>query len=511
MSKRLPRLAKRKGLSEMVGALFILILLAVAFSFSLVMFNSFSGYQNAVNTRAQYNAQLPREQLSYSRVVFGASTSYNPSNSVTGNFGSNSPGSIYPVTNMNFTSDSSGWVFTRKYTLGTPLGLSGNFDPVSSVGSDSGPGAIYVDQTNNQGPSTRVQGIGNWTTQFTLTAGEVAALSVGTSSAAFSFGDIVTINSNPIHGFPNVAVYLQDAVSLKTATVSAPTTPSATAWNMNHCFNGGACGFASLAAQQSFFSGGSGTYNLILETQTGVVGQSGAPSEQKVYFDDVGIQLTLATYFQATLCPVFSITQNPLSIQDLTMSVTSSYTQPVTQTVYLWDYAQGTLTQVDLATIGNTATTRFIDLGGLVGGASEIQRFIQTSSASLTIAGCPNSPISTTAGSVVMKIYAVGTASFTGSLSADVLTAYYTDTSQFSMQLTNSGTETIHLVSLWVTGSAGATQFASTLGSPYNFSEWVAPGATVSVTVPYSWTSGQYSLELVSARGNIFSDSVTAA
>ncbi|MDG6990497.1 MAG: hypothetical protein JRM99_03640 [Nitrososphaerota archaeon] len=497
------RSRKRRGVSEMVGALFILILLVVAFSFALVMFNSFTGYQNAVNTRAQFNAALPRENLDYTKVLFGASEGYNPNTGFLGSFASAAPANVYPITNMNFTSTSAGWVFTREFVSGVTYGMSGNFDPVTFVGSESGPGAIYTDFTLNTGAASSDEAIGNWTSQFTLTPAELLDMQTGASTMKFSLGGSIPTELQYTSNTVNLS--LQNATSHAEVLIGSPAL-STVAWaNFYYTFPGG------ITAQHSFFTtNNGGTYNLVIYSDIVLKGQSGKQSEVKNYFDDVGIVMSLTNFYSATLCPTFTISQSPLSVQDLTVSFTTEYTQPVTQTAYLYDFAQGAMAQVDIASVGNAATTRFVDLGGLVGGASEVQRFIQTSTATVTIPGCPNSPISTVPGSVIMEVYSVGTASFTGTLSADILTAYYTDTSQFSMQLTNSGTETIHLVSLWVTGSSGATQYASTLGSPYYFSEWVAPGATVSVTVPYQWSSGQYSIELVSARGNIFSDSVTA-
>ncbi|MDE1858853.1 MAG: hypothetical protein KGI26_07295 [Thaumarchaeota archaeon] len=508
MSKRLPRFHRRKGLSEMVGALFILILLAVAFGFALVMFNSFTGYQDAVNTRAQFNAQLPREDLSYNKVVFGASSAYNPNSGFLGTFASTSPASFYPVSNMNFSSDSSGWVFTRLYLQTGVYGMSGNFDPITSEGSASGPGSIFTDFTFNQGSSTTVEAIGNWTNEFTLSAGEVSALSSGTSTISFRIGDNLPQNYNiqGRSGSPVVTVYLQDANTKTTITIGTPTPAATGVWSI-FSFT------PAIATQHTFFTGSSGVYNLILETDITVKGQSSSAAEQRVYFDDTGVKLLLTNFYSATLCPTFTVSQNPLSVQDLTVDVSTSYTQPVTQTIYLWDYAQSALTQVDVSSVGSSTTSRFVDLGGLVGGASEIQRFIQTSGAAASVSppGCPNDPITAPQGMVVMKIYAVATASFTGTHSADVLTAFYTSTSQFSVQLSNSGTLAIHIVGFWITGSSGATQYASTLPSPKNFSVWVAPGTTLSFTVVYSWSPGQYTLELISARGNIFSDSVTAS
>jgi hypothetical protein len=506
------KFARRRGLSEMIGALFIIVLLAVAFGFSLVMFDSFTAYQSAVDTRAQYNAQLPREEMGFSRVVFGASQEYNPNPGFLGSFGSSAPADFYPITNMNFTSNADGWVFTRVYLQPGVYGMSGNFDPITGTGSPSGPGSIFTDFTYNPGAHNTVEAIGNWTAQFTLSSGEVASLSAGLGVIKFSLGQFLAINNQGSSSSPpTISVYLQDANTGKTVTVVSPT-PASTVWSQTYGIPFPVGTFAnSLAAQESFFTGSSGTYNFILEADESLKGQSSALSEVRVIFDDSGVELALSNYYSSTSCPTFKIAQDPLSVQDLTLSVTSSYTTTVTQTIYMWDFAQGTFTQVDVASVGSTATTRFIDLGGLTGGASEVQRFLQTATASVSPPGCPNDPISTSPGYAIMKIYSVGAARFTGTLSAAVLTAYYTDTSQLSMELANTGTATIHLVGFWIIGASGPTQYASTLPAPRNFSEWLAPGQTLSVTVDYAWTPGVYTLELVSSLGNIFTFSATAA
>lgn len=515
----------------MVGALFILILLVVAFSFSLVMFNSFTGYQNAVDTRAQYNSLLPREQLSYNRVIFGASTAYSPTNTFAPNMNSAPGAEFFPVSNMNFTSSSAGWVFTRSYAVGSSadIGMSGNFDPVTSVGSSSGPGEIYTDLINNQGASTTITATGTWTTQFTLTSAQISSLEAtcafttppvsSCSTMEFSLGYILWVNIKGISGYPQISFIIQDANNPSNEVTIASPSPSSNAWTSSRYY------FSSYTAQKNFFTGSSGTYNLIVQTVMSVGGQNGQLSEQKVYFDDTGVELSLVNFYYSPAppppegCALFAISQNPLSVQDLTISVTTTYTTPVTQTIYFWDYAQSSFTQVNLASIGTTTVTTFVDLGGLLGGASEVQSFIQASSNQVvTPSGCGSiSTYPTTASpnlySIIMKVYSVETtpgASYTWTMSASVLTAFYSNSAQFSVELTNSGTSAMHLVSLWIIGSTGPVHYASTLAAPYYFSEWVAPGQTVSFTVAYSWTAGQYTLELVTSLGNIFTDSVTA-
>ena len=491
----------------MIGALFILVLLAVAFGFSLVMFDSFTGYQNAVDTRALYNSQVPREDLSYSSVIFGASSSHNPTGyTFPTTISSTEPARFYPITNMNFTASSSGWVFTRRYIAGS-FGMTGNFDPVTSIGSQSGPGEIYVDFINNGGGGTTLNAIGNWTTLFTLTPSEVTDLSAGTSTAAFWLGDILWVDSGTGSSSATVSFYLVDATTGATATIASFTATNLV-WSLNHY------AFSSLAAQHTFFSATSSTdtFELVISTNILLKTPQSGVGEIKVYFDDTGVALTLTNYYSATVCPTFSVSpENPLSIQDLTVSVQSSYTQPVTQIIYLYDFTQSSLTQVDTATVSTSTATRYVDLGGLVGGASQVQAFVQTQTATVTVAGCGN--ISTTPGEVIMKIYSIestpGTR-YSGTLSADVLTDYYTDTSHLSMRLLNSGTTTIHLVSLWITGTSGATHFASTLSGPSFFEEWIGPGQTVSISLAYDWSPGEYTIEVVTALGNVFSVSEIA-
>ena len=73
------RVARRKGLSEMIGALFIIALLVVAFSFTLTMFTAFKGYQSSVNQRAQYTSDKPTEQHAKTSQLYVRQSNYTQS------------------------------------------------------------------------------------------------------------------------------------------------------------------------------------------------------------------------------------------------------------------------------------------------------------------------------------------------------------------------------------------------------------------------------------------------
>ncbi|MDG6991295.1 MAG: hypothetical protein JRM99_07760 [Nitrososphaerota archaeon] len=498
MYKKWHRARKRKGLSEMIGALFILVLLVVSFSFALLMFDSFTGYQNAVNTRAQYNSQLAREQIGFTSTIFGASAAYNFQGS--GTLTSAAGGNLYPVANMNFTSGATGWVFTRNYP--SPGGLMvGEFDPVKFVGSKSGPGDVFVDYQAPGG--IKVSAVGNWTYQFTLSSAEISALSSGTSTLKLSLGENL-VNPGSSSATTTVSYILQDAEHPKSKVITFPVTLPASGWSLQTYT-------PALATQQAFFSSSSGVYNLIIRTFISIGSASSTPSEETLYFDDAGAVLSLTGFSSAAICPYFAVAPLAANLtQDVSLSLTSSYTQGVTQTVYLYSFESGVFVPVGSASVGSSAFTNLIDVSGLAGGISDPQRFIQTTSATVTPPGC--SSIATSDGYVIAKVYSVASAaSFSGSLSSGVLTDFYTDTGHVSFTVTNTGSSAVHLVSFWITGSTGPTQFASTLSGGSFFGEWVAPGQTVSATLAYAWSPGDYTIELVSSLGGVFTEAVTAS
>ena len=386
-------------------------------------------------------------------------------------------------------------------------GMSGLFDASTNEGSSSGPGSIYTDFTFNQGIADTEEGIGNWTAQFTLTPSEVSALQSGSSTMEFTVGDNLpaAYNSSAAGGSPTVTAYLQDASSGNAITLGFnPTPPSSGAWTVSYyTLSGG-------TLHTFFTSYSGGTYNLILETAITLNGQSNSAAEQRVYFDDTGIELSLTSSYSGAVCPRFALSQSPSSVRDLTASFTTSYTATVTQTVYFWNFAEGALSQVSVATVGTTATTLSVDLGQLFGQGA-VEQFIQTLSGTHNISpsGCSGS-ISTSRGTVLMEVYAAAPSSFTGTLSSATVTDFYTDTGHVSLIISNPGTTPLHLVSLWITGPAGATQFASTLTGSSHFEAWIAPGGAVGVTISYGWSPGQYTVELVSDRGSIFTTTAAA-
>jgi hypothetical protein len=533
------RMSKRRGLSELVGALFILLLLTVAFGFSLIMFNSFRSYQQAVDTKAQFNGQQQSQQLTYQKTVFGATAPNSPTNStlpisVTGT----APSKFFPLTNENFTSNSAGWVFTRRYVLSglsdTATGISGNFDPVTSVGSPSGPGEAYSLFTQSPPNGQPITGVMNWTASFSIDSNEYTSLQNAGSQACFSWGSDVTDSSstgnNPAP-FPNVNPTIDYMVINPTLTgassyviiqqrVIATASGTDPGWiQHNHlCLTN--------LQQTQVFSNNALTYNLVIYSVATLknCGTATCPAIWKVYFDDVGVQLSLYNFYSSATCPVINVSQAPLSVTDLTFSITSSYTTGVTQYIYAYDFAQGSLVLLDQSTSGTAGVTRNIDLGGLVGGASAVQRFLESNrNAVISPQGCINNqpgpvPIHTdptsskpSLYSIILKIYAVtvaGGSAYTGTISGAVATDFYKDTSHFSVTLVNPGTSTIHLVSLWIIGASGATHFASTLQGNSYFEQWVGPGQSLSLTVSYTWTPGQYTIESVSDKGAIFTESV---
>lgn len=531
MYKRSPRFARRKGLSEMVGAMFILLLLVVAFGFSLVMFTSFTGYQNAVITRASFNNQAQSQQLTYNKAIFGA-TATNPANN-SGSFlnvgvPGAAPANFYPLANMNFTTSASGWTFTRRYIQTGVTGISGNYDPVTSTGSPSGPGSVYSLFTTNPPNGSPETAVMNWTAPFTIDSATYNSLQNSGSTACFSWGSDITdafsVGNNP-SPFPNTSPTID--FMIVNPSLAGPssyviiqqrvTSSTDTNWSVSR----GLC--LTYAQQTQIFTNNQMTYNLVIYSVATLKNSGTGPPSWKAYFDDVGIQLSLYDFYSSTVCPVIAVSQAPLEIQDMTFAITSSYTSSVTQYIYAWDFAQGSLVQLDVTTTGTSSVTRYIDLAGLEGGASQTQSFIQSSTnAVVSPPGCPNDPIYTVPTtsdpnqySIILKIYAVGTGAYTGTITGDVNTDYYTNSTQFSLQLTNDATAPLHLVSLWVIGPSGATQYASTYpstGTPdLHFDEWVPPGQTVSITVPYNWTPGEYTIELVSDKGVVFTESISAS
>lgn len=492
---------RRKGLSEMIGALFILALLALAAGYGVVIFNSFQSYQAAVDQRAAFNAQQASEKPLLDRVLFGGSEGYSPTSpSLPATITPTSGADVYPVANMNFTSSDAGWAFNVAYVSGSS-GATGGF-ATKSLGSPSGPGEVFANLTD-AGILTTTHAVMNWTTSFTLDQNEYSSLSSSLSTVTLSWGRRIVAFAATLGGAgtATVRVVLENGGTHAQAVLAtiAPTfgTPDAS-WVQSN-------GVAMTSAQKSAVFTSAGTYYLTVTANVSLTNYFGT-STFSVYYDDTGAVLFLATYSEADVCPVFSVSQSPPSITGMVFSYTSVYSSPVTQTIFAWDFALSALVQLDQATVGATSVTRTANVTALGYTPSSL---VQTVSSVVSVPGCGS--LSTSPGEVVTRVASAGSSSYTGTLGPASLTVFYQDTSKVTLVLGNGGGSLVHYVSLWISGPTGVAHFDATFTGASKFDVWVAPSAALSVAVQYVWGPGTYTFTLVTSKGNIVSATATVA
>ncbi|MDG7013050.1 MAG: hypothetical protein JRN46_02330 [Nitrososphaerota archaeon] len=494
------RARRRGGVSEMIGALFVLALLVVASGYGMVIFDSFQSYQAAVDQRAAFNAQQAAERPGIGKVLFGGSQQYAPvTPALPYTMSPTSGADVYPIGNMNFTTSDAGWAFNVAYVSGA-TGGSGGF-ATKAMGSPSGPGEVFANLTGT-GFFATTHVVMNWTTSFSLDQNEYSALTNALSTLELSWGRRVVVFGSTFGGTgtSTIEVVVENGNTHAQAVLAtlAPTygTPDAS-WVQTN-------GVSMTSAQKSAVFTGAGTYYLIVTANVSLTNDFGT-STFSVYYDDLGLVLFLATYSEANVCAVFSVSQSVPSITGIVFDFTSVYTEVVSQTIYAWDFALSSLVQLDQATIGGTSTTRGANVTALGYAPSGL---VQTGSAVISVPGCGD--VSTAPGEVVARVASSAFTTYTGTLGPASMTVFYSDTSKVTLILQDEGPSLVHFVSLWVSGPSGTKHFASTIAGADRFDAWVAPSGSVSVAVLYAWTPGSYTFTLVTSMGNLVSVSATA-
>lgn len=445
-----------------------------------------------------------------------------------------------------------------------PGGAVGGYDPISNVvGSESGPGSVYLNfQPTYNGTAItggqQMTAVMNFTSVFTLDAGQVGALATGTADDAVNFGfslDQVTAPPQPlilIYAYLvqlNPANGVNDIIQIPNQTPVVPT-------QVNNFNSSGwiTCGPTDSSCTEPYFNPAAlataqhalvpwvwkaGQYELVISVDASLPGATppsgNYPSSLLMHFDDIGLALqdTPASYFVDNSVPnagcvpasascllqiPFSTVPSQLQSIQLTTSVSLSpaATQNVTAYVFLGDVSRGTATpvwvevgQLELSssatvsvTIPAASASNFIDSTGRICGAP--------------VAG------------ICLRVYAISDGnkafsynfgSLTISASAVLQTFQY---NSVTLTLFNNSTIPIAFTNVYINGPDGVSSYGLTpnLVPPYYCAGaalvtpgsitpcYVDAGQTVVLQLPFVWKTDQaYVATVVTNKGLSFSES----
>jgi archaellum component FlaF (FlaF/FlaG flagellin family) len=461
--------ASRRGQATAIGAVFFFMIVVLTLNFLYETIQIQSQMRDIDTQKAQ-------EQLTISGVLFGASSTYTtPTYTVTTGTGTPPTGVTsattsavtFPISNMNFTESSSGWSFATSYN-NTNMGAIGAFD--GTDGAASGVGSIFADFSIS-GTGTYEANM-TWSTRFYWDSNTVGA----PSSIKLSYTRKTTQTSSRTKDAslriklvaPNGTYYLirpPGAPAGLTEDLSG-STPD-TSWVINY----------NIDVPVGWMKGryATGFYTVRVETWAQIQPGGSVRSEFKEYFDDIGLRVT----WEGQVCDWYasftlSETELPGTVSRLDVSYTGHYDTEVRQGLYIYSFPRSSWVLLATTTVSTSSVTvskalTTVDVQDYISSAREIR----------------------------IRIYAVKTTGFTCTADSIQLIDYYSSNTNVSVTLTNNGSTTVTVVSLWINGPTGHN--VVTQGLPL----YIGPGETKSVNFTHTWTAGQYTLKAVTSRGTI--------
>jgi len=376
-------------------------------------------------------------------------------------------------------------------------GANGGYDPSTPIGSESGPGSLYLffEPTIGGLPINQSQQLGsimNFTTSFTLDTQTASSI----AGASFSYGysvDNFVCNGDQNECSVTTSTYLIQESTGKEYTLASfnPTqvgqkNPSSVPTGWIFISN----------VQMPSITWSAGKYDIIVSTRVMLQGSNPGsenyPALLYMHFDDVGIALKLvsSSYYVDSWAQsqafVIQTNTNPLNITGIRIDVVlGTNSGPVYVYAYLNDFSRGTLLNPAWTLMNSTVFSQTAD----------IQINVPSSQTRLYVDA---------QGNIALRIYAISLSQF--QLNAQVSSILQTaDQTKLAVQIINLSPFAVHLVSLYVNGPGGLIHFdinSSAPGVVGPFNIWLSPGQSVSVQLNVNWVSGQiYVFTVVADNG----------
>lgn len=551
---------RKRGVSSVIGGLFVLLILVLGVTTFLYVSNLEYGVHQAANSAAQVDTLRNQEKLDISDPSFGGSETYSAGSSyvtssgagcvstgtpvrqycglavTTGSsfrYGSTTytTGSNYvlgtrepayspfnitsstttgyqeAVSNMNFSSDISGWTVytTSPYITGGFISTQGDPTPGSGVGS-----MFFASTCVSKSSPT-----GNESTRFFI---DPSSTGVGTiTTGAFSWAEYSPYQYYPSSTSFTTNVYLYDETSGLYYVFQTRTTSGDTGWTYYH----------AIASAKSFTNSSSytlaqilvhkGYYDIIIDSTVNFNSCTSSSPQLFMYYDDIGLEFGYQS-FVTDWNYAFRVTQTPTTVTSLSFSLTTSYNQSgVTQYTYLYNWVLGAYQLFSSNTVSTESTTITVGTSVTNTGEYSVQNLVATNgTVMLRMYSTRSSALNTGAlgNSMETDVGSIGTGS--AGLSA---TLGYTSKSAFTLSVYNAGPQPIEIVEIGLTDSNGHSYINATGIQFYNetfstaitYDVVIYPLQTVTTQIDYTWTAGTMSLALVTARGNVFEISTTAS
>ena len=394
-------------------------------------------------------------------------SSYDTSSYPVAIYSNDTTGYIYLLGNGDFRKSDDGWFLSKSYS-GAVEGGSGGYT-TEVTGSESGPGAVYLDFLNNP-PA------GNYSTLImNLTRSVYLDLSMyGNASDSYAnITDVSLLWGSKCVEFSNIqdatitfVLKFKDSGEEFIGTREYITdvqanwlsrTENATSWVKDK---------------------GTGWYVINLMLNVTLKHSASLMPELKLLVDDLEIKVTFEQHISDWYF-TFNIKQNPQIIQELTMSYTSRYNTsliqdntPITQILSIVDSTTGNSMQI---ASGGASATEVKNV--FTYSASEIQNYISVD------------------GEITFRVYTIATKPFFVNASALIYVFHIETTDNIMIYIENLGTKSISLMSLWFRDYTGNHHYEIDIEMPI--------GVTYLYELPYNWTAGEFYFKVSTKKGTV--------
>lgn len=531
---------QRKGVSTIIGAAIFVGILLIAFSSLQFFMKDLSALSDSYSKMTMLDEDRRKETLVIDKIALAQLSSDLATISAT----SASGAALYPLINMNFTDNANGWVFSADlYDPDTPPAApitltnadedndgSTNDDKEldspnnkgvlpdggftagwsdATIPSQSGAGSVFthfsmVSNDNNDEGGALMK----WTSKFTLDSSTAAAI----SSATFSIGYYIPAAfqvKGPAQSDKAIIFYtitFPTQPTPKTYAIEIEEEKDTLSWNRKEIPSSRLRDSNNQPIPSPWPAG---EYKLQVAVMVDVNAKKPTDKEVaefKVFFDDVGIKLNLASGSSQSikrnsydLNPFdsikdnpykFNISSSPETITSLDFSIQASATASATQYVFLYDFARSEWTLLLSSSVSSSTSNVKLTKASL-----DVPRFVAQVAGGYTVDGAT---VTAAVGDVWVRIIVSAPTStqftYTGTLS---LNTQIIQNNNVSFVISNHGGITAHIVKYWIVTGAQTTSIDA--------DTYLDPGKSVTLSQAITPASGSIEIRVITERGSIAS------
>jgi len=465
----------RRGQATILGGVLFLLIAMLLTGYLFELFT----VQREMN---QQDLESTRERLEITDVFFGSKAEYTSPNSTTittgtGTFDTSENADPYaninstftygitdPLGNGDFQRNADGWYFSYSYIDATH-GASGAYS-TEPTGSQTGPGAIYMDFYYDPSPSSFSYATLNWSAPIYFDLDAIDELAI--ENVTLSYGFFTSIADPGKISDATLSVFVVNSTGSEYSIPSIDVDDESLAWEEPSNID------------ISDAVSGSDWYTLKFSVYVKLKKSGSGRPEHRLFLDDIEVNV----HFQNHVLDweyVYTLNQDPTDISELEMSFTGHYNKSIIQALSVIDQTNDRHVLLSQATISEADVKLTFPISG-----TDIQRYIDQETNNITF-----------------RVYAVSSDAFQNIAATPTLDVSYTGTRDtILIPIQNTGGVPVSVTSIWINDYTGHTQ--------YEVDFQIGPGQTYIYEASHAWTPGEYMIKAITTKGSMTVTTVTA-